>query len=111
MTTRSKIWKSAIATAAVLTFGTVASANASMIFRNTTDRSVHFGITCSDGDYDWWTVAPHGTKDLYCRNRSDRALVEIRTSHSDGDEVVHAVVHDHNTYLLHYDDDGDVNIM
>ncbi len=39
---------SAVAAAALLTFGAVSGANASVLFHNTTDRPIIFNITCSD---------------------------------------------------------------
>jgi hypothetical protein len=99
------------ATAAVLSCGMVGAANADMIFHNSTDVPIHFGITCTGDHFDWRTVSPHATDSLVCVSGSERAMVEIRTDRGSVDHVVHAIVHDGDRYRLDYDGEGDVNIF
>ncbi len=98
------------AAAALMTLGAVSAAHADMTFRNTTDQPIHFGISCNGDAQDYWTVAPYGSRSLYCNNGSRAAVVEIVTAHDDHDEVVHRTVWDGHSYKFGYDRDGDVSI-
>jgi hypothetical protein len=111
MTKIATIRTSAVAAAALLMFGAVSGANAAVLFHNTTDRPIIFGITCGGQAFDRWTVAPYDSKSIYCTNGLYPALVEIRTNRGDHDEVVRALVRDGALYDLYYDRDGDVNIV
>jgi hypothetical protein len=96
--------------AALMTLGAVSAARAEMMFRNSTDQPVHFSISCDGDGQDHWTVAPYGTRSLFCNNGSRAAVVEIVTTHGGYDDVVHYTVWDGQTYKLGYDRDGDVNM-
>jgi hypothetical protein len=91
--------------------GLTTVANASVLFHNTTDQTLHFSMTCNGAGYDPWTIAPHSTGSIACTNDSPLAQVEIRTDRDDGSvTVVRAAVFNGDAYALGYDREGDVNI-
>ena len=99
-----------VATVLIISTLMATTAHANMVFRNITDRTLRFEITCNDGRTDLWSVAPYAYRSLYCNNGSPVARVRIRTNHGYDEMVVRMTVYDGQAYVLGYDRDGDVNI-
>ena len=100
----------AAAICALAVSGAATVAQADVLFHNVTDQTLHFSMTCNGTGQDDYTIDPHSSGSLYCKNGSDAAVVTIRTDHGGYDEVVRAVVYDGSSYRLGYDGQGDVSL-
>ena len=100
----------AAAALGLVAFGGASAAKADVVFHNLTSQSIHFTMSCTGNGSDLWTIAPHASGSIYCRNDSPAALVVIRTNHGGYDEVVRKTVVDGVSYDIGYDRDGDVSI-
>lgn len=91
--------------------GIAQTAHAEIRFTNITDAALKFQIQCEGGTVDNWSIAPHTTGTLYCRNGAPAAHIRIVTGHPNGrDAVVTGQVFDGRSYSLGYDNAGDVSI-
>jgi hypothetical protein len=97
---------------AIATLGAAQAAHASIHFTNVTDNALNFQLQCEDDTVQTtWTIQPHATANIFCRNGARAANLRIYTDRSNGERmVVRGLVYDGANYLLHYDNDGDVNV-
>jgi hypothetical protein len=89
--------------AAIVTVGILQSADASIHFTNVTDSALNFQLQCEDDTVQTtWTIQPHATANICCRNGARAANLRIYTDRSNGERmVVRSLVYDGANYMLH----------
>jgi hypothetical protein len=72
--------------AAIVTVGMLQSANPSIHLTNVTGSALNFELQCEDDTVqNTWTIQPHATANIFCRNGARAANLRIYTDRSNGE--------------------------